>query len=103
MLRAALLWTFSDFPAYSMLSDWSTSGRLACPYCMDESYAFTLQNGRKQTWFDNHRKFLPLDHPFRRNKYAFRKNRTITDPPLKIRSGVELLREIDALGLKKSY
>ena len=101
MLRAALLWTISDFPTYSMLSGWSTSGRLACLYCMDESDAFTLQNGRKQTWFDNHRKFLPLDHPLRRNKYAFRKNRTVTDPPPKIRSGVELLREIDALGLKK--
>ena len=74
MLRAALLWTIGDFLAYSMLSGWSTSGRLACPYCMDELDAFTLHNGRKQTWFDNHRKFLPLDHPFRRNKYAFRKN-----------------------------
>ena len=84
-----------------MLSGWSTFGILACPYCMDESDAFTLQNGRKETWFDNHRKFLPLDHPFRRNKYSFRKNRTVTDPPPKIRSGVELLREIDALGLKK--
>ena len=31
MLRATLLWTISDFPAYSMLSSWSTSGRLACP------------------------------------------------------------------------
>ena len=76
-----------------------------CPvgvlYCMDESDAFTLQNGRKQTWFDNHRKFLPLDHPFRRNKYAFRNNRTVTYLPPKIRSGIELLREIDALGLKK--
>ena len=69
---------------------------------MDESNAFTLHNGRQQTWFDNHIKFLPLDHPFRRNKYAFRKNRMVTDPPPKIRSGVELLREIDALGLKKA-
>ena len=49
------------FPAYSMLSDWSTYGILACQYCMDELDAFTLQNGRKQTWFNNHRKFLPLD------------------------------------------
>ena len=68
---------------------------------MDESDDFTLQNGRKQTWSDNHRKFLPLDHPFRRNKNAFRKNRTVTYPPPKILSGVKLLREIDALGLKK--
>ena len=64
MLRAALIWTISDFPAYSMLFNWSTSGRLACPYCMDESNAFILQNGRKQTLFDNHCKFLPLYPPF---------------------------------------
>lgn len=68
---------------------------------MDELDAFTLQNGRKQTWFDNHRKFLPLYHPFRRNKYAFKKNQMVTNPPPKICSGVELLRKIDAFGSKK--
>ena len=36
MLWAALMWTISDFPAYSMLFGWSTSSRLVCPYCMDE-------------------------------------------------------------------
>ena len=36
MLRVAHLWTISDFPTNAMLSGWSTSGRLACPYCMDE-------------------------------------------------------------------
>ena len=101
MLQTALLWMISDFPTYLMLFGWSTSGTLACMYCMDELDVFILQNGRKQTWFDNHQKFLPPDHLFRRNKYAFRKNRRVTNPPPKIRSGVELLREIDALGLKK--
>ena len=27
MMRAALMWTVSDFPAYSMLSGWSTARR----------------------------------------------------------------------------
>ncbi|KAK9034319.1 hypothetical protein V6N11_050488 [Hibiscus sabdariffa] len=49
------------------------SGRTACPYCMEESEAFTLQHGGKQSWFDNHRKFLPHNHHFRRNTIAFRK------------------------------
>ena len=31
MMRAALMWTVSDFPAYAMLSGWSTAGKLACP------------------------------------------------------------------------
>ena len=32
-MRAALLWTISDFSAYAMLSGWSTKGKLACPCC----------------------------------------------------------------------
>ncbi|KAJ8770996.1 hypothetical protein K2173_023321 [Erythroxylum novogranatense] len=76
VLRAALMWTISDFPAFAMLSGWTTAGKLACPYCDDDSDAFYLPNGSKMCWFDNHRKFLSSDHPFRRNKYKFRKNRT---------------------------
>ncbi|NAW06103.1 hypothetical protein FGF99_24590, partial [Salmonella sp. gx-f8] len=30
-LRAALMWTINDFPAYVNLSGWSTKGRYACP------------------------------------------------------------------------
>ncbi|XP_057999031.1 uncharacterized protein LOC131177881 [Hevea brasiliensis] len=77
-MRVALLWTISDFPAYSMLSGWSTAGKTACPYCRDDSDAFTLTKGGKQSWFDNHRKFLVANHPFRRNKIAFRKNKIVT-------------------------
>jgi len=33
-MRAALMWTINDFPAYRMVSGWSTHGKLACPYCM---------------------------------------------------------------------
>ncbi|KAL1221278.1 hypothetical protein V5N11_032725 [Cardamine amara subsp. amara] len=32
-MRAVLMWTISDFPAYGMLSGWTTHGRLSCPYC----------------------------------------------------------------------
>ena len=32
-LRAALMWTISDFPAYAYLSGWSTKGKYACPSC----------------------------------------------------------------------
>ncbi|XP_019158513.1 PREDICTED: uncharacterized protein LOC109155282 [Ipomoea nil] len=100
-MRAALMWTVSDFPAYSMLSGWSTAGRLACPYCMDKSDAFTLKHSGKQSWFDNHRKFLPPNHPFRRNKTAFFKNRAVTTEAPPVRSGYDILAEIETLGLKK--
>ena len=46
-LKVVLMWTISDFPAYGMLSGWTTHGQLACPYCMDETNEFQLKNGRK--------------------------------------------------------
>jgi hypothetical protein len=44
LIRAALMWTINDFPAYRMLSGWSTHEKLAYPYCMENNKAFTLTN-----------------------------------------------------------
>jgi len=41
LMRATLMWTINDFPAYGMLSGWSTHGKLACPYCMENNKTFT--------------------------------------------------------------
>jgi hypothetical protein len=51
LMRAALMWTMNDFPAYGMLSGWSTHGKLACPYCMENNKAFTLANDVKLLFF----------------------------------------------------
>ena len=77
-MRASLLWTISDFSAYLMLSGWSIVSKLACLHCTEYSNAFSLPNGCKTSWFDNHRKFMPHNNPFRRNKNCFIKNKTIT-------------------------
>ena len=74
IMKVALLWTISDFPAYGMLSGWSTHGKMSCPYCMEETKSFQLQYGRKPCFFDCHRQFLSMDHPYRRQKQAFKKN-----------------------------
>ncbi|KAL0451623.1 UNVERIFIED_CONTAM: hypothetical protein Slati_1140400 [Sesamum latifolium] len=55
MMRATLMWTVNDFPAYGMLSSWSTAGIMGCPICMDNTRAFHLQHGRKACYFDCHR------------------------------------------------
>ncbi|KAL9676868.1 hypothetical protein QQ045_005089 [Rhodiola kirilowii] len=54
-LRATLMWTVSDFPAYAMLSGWSTQGKLGCPYYMEDTKQFVLKNGRKVSYFGCHR------------------------------------------------
>ncbi|XP_021716595.1 uncharacterized protein LOC110684442 [Chenopodium quinoa] len=89
-LRAAILWTVSDFPAYGMLSGWATSGKKACPYCMDKSKAFWLENGCKVSWFDCHRQFLSTNHPFRNSRTAFCRNKVEKGAPPHIMLGEEL-------------
>ena len=75
------MWTINDFPAYEILSGWGTHGRLACPYCMEDTKAFQLANKGKTCWFDCHRRFLPTGHAFRRNKNAFRRGELERDEP----------------------
>jgi len=75
------MWTINEFSAYGMLSGWRTLGRLACPHYMEHHKSFTLNYGRKTCWFDSHRRFLPIDHPFRKNVKAFRKGKVETDGP----------------------
>jgi len=84
------MWTINDFPAYGMLSGWSTHGKLACLYCMENNKAFTLRNGGKASFFDCHRRFLPHNHWYRKNrKYFFvgRVKKDVAPPHL---SGEEL-------------
>ena len=45
------MWTINDFPAYGMLSGWSTLGKLACSYCMENNKAFMLTNEGKNSFF----------------------------------------------------
>ena len=66
MMKAALIWTISDFSAYRMLSNWSTHRKLAYPYYIENTKVFQLEHGRKSCWFDCHRQFLPEHHPFRK-------------------------------------
>jgi hypothetical protein len=36
---------------YEMVYGWSTYGKLACPYCMENNKAFILENGGKTSFF----------------------------------------------------
>ena len=72
VIRVALMWTINDFPAYDMVSSWSTHRKLACPYCMENNKAFMLTNeGKASFFFYCHRRFLPPNHRYRKNKKNF--------------------------------
>jgi hypothetical protein len=70
-MRVALKWTINDFPAYGMVSGWSTHGKLACPYCMENNKAFTRTNRGKASFFYYHHRFLPPNHRYRKNRKDF--------------------------------
>ncbi|XP_074362218.1 uncharacterized protein LOC141702437 [Apium graveolens] len=47
VMKAALLWTISDFPAYGMVSGWSTHGKMSGPVCVGDVKGFQLKYGGK--------------------------------------------------------
>ena len=67
LMRAALMWTISNFPALAMLSGWSTKGKLSCPVCMREVKGKQLKYGGKVTFYGTSRYFLEPDDPLRRS------------------------------------
>ncbi|XP_058775718.1 uncharacterized protein LOC131649992 [Vicia villosa] len=79
-LHAALLWTINDFPAYGMLSGWSTKGSLACPCCNKETISCHLKYSFKQCYM-GHRRFLPTNHPWRNNKSSFDNTKEVRHAP----------------------
>jgi len=60
-LHGLLLWTINDFPAYAMLSGWSTKGKFACLYCNKDTDFLWLKYGSKHCCM-GHRRFLPTKH-----------------------------------------
>ncbi|XP_062099915.1 uncharacterized protein LOC133805775 [Humulus lupulus] len=58
-MRAAILWTIHDFPAYGTVSGYSTQGYKACPVCEDDTSSFRI---RGQICFMGHRRYLCLNH-----------------------------------------
>ncbi|XP_058785062.1 uncharacterized protein LOC131659973 [Vicia villosa] len=69
-MRAALLWTISDYPAYAMLSGWSTKGKLACACCKSNTNSLYLKHSHKMCYMD-HRTFLPRTHSWRDDVKSF--------------------------------
>ncbi|CAH9123254.1 unnamed protein product, partial [Cuscuta epithymum] len=63
-LHAAVLWTISDFPGYSMLSGYKTKGRFACPECNYDTPSVYLKHSKKTVYMD-HRRYLAPNDPKR--------------------------------------
>ncbi|KAI5348850.1 hypothetical protein L3X38_001737 [Prunus dulcis] len=92
-LRAAVMWTVNDFPAYAMVSGWSTKGYMACPICK-ENVTSGWHAGK--VCYLGHRRWLPWDHEWREKDKEFDGN---TERRLRPRewSGDEILEQLNRL------
>lgn len=100
-LRVTLLWTINDFSAYANLSGWSTKGEYACPSCNFDKQSSWLKHGRKHTYI-GHRRFLPYDHKFQKDRVSFNGSREYRWKP-KTLSGSELLKQLESKGILTQY
>lgn len=97
-MRAALLWTINDFPAYALMSGWSTKGELACPVCGRNTRSRRLTHRRSFSYM-GHRRFLRRNHPYRRDARSFDGTVEEGEAPGRM-SGSEVLQELDGLSVE---
>jgi len=91
-MRAALMWTVSDFPGLDILSDWNTHTGLACPSYNFDAEPCRLRHSRKW-YFIGHHRFLGRNHKFRMMRHRFDGNVEERTPPKKL-SGSDILQQV---------
>jgi hypothetical protein len=69
---------------------------------MNDTSYFQLKFGGKICFFDCHRCFLPLDHPFRPDSDAFKKDNIVLEGPPMCLSGPEIADMLDNLFLNEN-
>ena len=86
------MWTINDFLGYGSLSGWSTKGYMACPCCNEQTSSKRLSS---KIYYMGHRRYLPLDHGWRRSKLF--DGQLETRSKLQELSGEDVLQKLDRL------
>ena len=79
-LRAILMWCIHDFPAYAMMAGTTNKGYCACPVCGPNTTSRYSENLAKVVYGGRHRRWLPVDHPFRFDVSVF-STQELDEPP----------------------
>ncbi|WVZ56366.1 LOW QUALITY PROTEIN: hypothetical protein U9M48_006912, partial [Paspalum notatum var. saurae] len=64
-LHAAVLWCVHDYPALGTLSGRTTKGYFACIHCDEDPLSQALRN---KICYLGHRRYLPINHPWRKSR-----------------------------------
>ncbi|KAA0047122.1 transposase [Cucumis melo var. makuwa] len=99
-LKAILLWTINDFPAYGNLCGCTVKGYHACPICGEKTSSIYLPKGRKMAYI-GHRKSLPRHHPYRKQKKVFNGAQELELAPEPL-SGEEIFIQTNVMHIEKN-
>ncbi|XP_074352733.1 uncharacterized protein LOC141691880 [Apium graveolens] len=70
-MRAAIMWTISDYPAMSMISGWSGKGKMGYQVCLGSMQGFRLKYYGKCSFYGTNRIFLESNDPLRQKSNLF--------------------------------
>ncbi|GJX25016.1 putative transposon, En/Spm-like protein [Tanacetum coccineum] len=80
-LRAIVLWIINDYPALGTLCGCPYSGFKGCVVCGKDTNCVRLSALSKQNYV-GHRRYLPYNHPFRKQKKAFNGQQEFLPAPI---------------------
>ena len=81
LLKAILMWTCHDFPAYGVVAGVVTKGYRGCPVCGKNTISRRSVALKKQVYDNQYRRWLPSGHPWRTNREDFDGNDELRGPP----------------------
>jgi len=71
MLKAILMWCIQDFHVCGIMVGRVTKGYHACPICGPTTLSHQSNVLSKHVYCNRHHRWLPMDHPFRKNVVTF--------------------------------
>jgi hypothetical protein len=83
--------------AYEKFVAWWVHDRLNCPLCMDDSDTFRLQHNMKVSFFNYHRRFLPLSRELWSDIESFQKGKSIRIGQPKQKLRIDIMKILDEL------
>jgi hypothetical protein len=89
-LRAILLWTIHDFPAYGIVAGCVTKGYKSCPICGPGTISRRSAALKKNVNDNQHRRWLPPGHHWRQSS-GFDRKEEHEDCPIRV-TGEDVLR-----------
>ncbi|GJR86322.1 putative transposase-associated domain-containing protein [Tanacetum coccineum] len=91
-LHAVVLWTINDYPALGTLCGCPYSGFKGCVVCGKDTNCVRLSASSKQSYV-GHRRYLPYNHLFRKQKKAFNGQQEFLQAPIPM-TGEQIYNEV---------